>query len=830
MTRSPNFRPENYSLGTLFWDARDPTVRFLADESESLISTLGLDGSILYTNAAWSAALGYSATEAVELNLFDVLHPDSHDHCKDVFENLVSGRSATFYEATFVAKDGASHNLQGTALPAVVDGVVVGVVSFISPGAQEVPVLKDLFGSNAALLDLATQAIVETSLDALLIMDHHGRIREFNRTAESMFGHKRVDVLGRLMGDVIVPLSMRESHAKGLKRFLESREPKILGQRLRLSALRADGTEFPVELTVTQIPRHEPPVFAGAIRDITPEADYERELNAIRELSEATAVKAQEVVDDLTRLIDTANAPIFGIDSLGLVNEWNQAAAKITGYSKEEAWGRELVREFITDEYQASVGEVLAAALGGYETANFEFPLYSKKGTRVQVLLNATSRRDASGKVIGMVGVGQDVTEMDRARAELEFERGQLAQRVEDRTADLTAANIELAQSSLFKDRFMASMSHELRTPLNTVLGMSEALVEGAYGPTTDKQRASLALIHESGSHLLSLINDILDVAKIEAGQLKLDLAPCSITDLCESSVRMIRPASGKKRLQFTFEDESAPDSAVVDYRRLKQALVNLLSNAVKFTPEGGEFGLSVSKRREGEDEFFTMQVWDKGIGIPEGAIESLFVPFQQIENELTSQQSGTGLGLVIAKRMTELHGGTLHLGSVEGEGTRVTITLPLVLVSNSKESPARVLTPKKDLSPAVGETRIRLLLADDNENNIRTYAGYLMRRNMDVALARDGVEAVAMAISEDPEVILMDVQMPRMDGLEAIARIRANGGDMPIIALTALATDQDRERCLAAGADAYLSKPVRLKLLLGTIHNLVRTAGGTNE
>ncbi|MBT7692084.1 MAG: PAS domain S-box protein, partial [Gemmatimonadales bacterium] len=221
MAEKSNFQPENYSLGTLFWDMTDPTVRFLADTSEGLISTLGLDGSILYTNAAWSAQLGYSATEALELNLLDVLHPDSHDHCKDLLEDLISGRGTASYEATFTAKDGAPHRLQGTALPAVVDGVVVGVVSLlemISHDGREVPVLKDLFGSNAALLDLATQAIVETSLDALLIMDHHGRIREFNRTAESMFGHKRVDVLGRLMGDVIVPLSMRESHAKGLKR------------------------------------------------------------------------------------------------------------------------------------------------------------------------------------------------------------------------------------------------------------------------------------------------------------------------------------------------------------------------------------------------------------------------------------------------------------------------------------------------------------------------------------------------------------------------------------------------------------------------------------
>ncbi|MGY8779371.1 MAG: sensor histidine kinase, partial [Longimicrobiales bacterium] len=163
-----------------------------------------------------------------------------------------------------------------------------------------------------------------------------------------------------------------------------------------------------------------------------------------------------------------------------------------------------------------------------------------------------------------------------------------------------------------------------------------------------------------------------------------LALAPCSIGELCESSVRMVRSEFGKKHLEFTLQDQSSQGSIVVDYRRLQQALVSLLSNAIKFTPEGGEFGLSVFQTGDGEDKFLSLQVWDKGIGIPEAEIENLFVPFQQLDGGLARQHSGTGLGLVIAKRMVELHGGTLHLDSVEGEGTRVTITLPLVPASTA--------------------------------------------------------------------------------------------------------------------------------------------------
>jgi PAS domain S-box-containing protein len=271
----------------------------------------------------------------------------------------------------------------------------------------------------------------------------------------------------------------------------------------------------------------------------TPRRDIKGEITGIicvaQQMPDQYRDETERVAQDLTQLIDTANAPIFGIDADGLVNEWNQTAARITGYSKEEVIGQDLVENFITDEYKQSVGNVLDAALTGVEASNFEFPLYTKGGNRVQVLLNATTRRDAVGGITGVVGVGKDITELDQYRSDLEAERVLLAARVDERTLDLRKANFELERANRLKDEFLASMSHELRTPLNTVLGMSEALAEGAYGSLNEDQRLNLELIHESGTHLLSLINDILDLSKIEAGRLELDKSNVRITDLCEA-------------------------------------------------------------------------------------------------------------------------------------------------------------------------------------------------------------------------------------------------------------------------------------------------------
>ena len=276
-------------------------------------------------------------------------------------------------------------------------------------------------------------------------------------------------------------------------------------------------------------------------------------------------------------------------------------------------------------------------------------------------------------KVMGEIIV--NAIERKRAEATLAEERASLASRVAERTAELSAANAELARAARLKDEFLANMSHELRTPLNAILGLTEALQEQNRGPLNEHQLKSLRTIEESGRHLLSLINDILDLSKVGAGKLELQLEPVAVDMVCQASLMFVKQAAVKKRIRVSFDGSRSPATILADQRRLKQVLVNLLSNAVKFTAEGGQIGLEVTGDPEWQVVHFA--VWDTGIGIAQEDLRRLFKPFVQLDSSLARQYEGTGLGLALVTRLTELHGGSVSVDSQPGQGSRFTVTLP---------------------------------------------------------------------------------------------------------------------------------------------------------
>ena len=537
-----------------------------------------------------------------------------------------------------------------------------------------------------------------------------------------------------------------------------------------------------------------------------------------------------------------------------------------------------------------------------------------------------------------------------RAQAELQAERNALAERVAERTVELRGLNAALARANQMKDEFLASMSHELRTPLNAILGLSEALQENVYGALQPRQSEALRTVEESGRHLLELINDILDLSKVEAGKLVLETADTPLAAACHAALRLVRGAAQQKRIALETAIEPEEIEAHVDPRRFKQIVVNLLSNAVKFTPEGGRVGLEV--RQDGE-AWVKVEVWDTGIGIPKEDLPRLFQPFTQLDSRLSRQHAGTGLGLALVRRLAGLHGGSVSLESEPGQGTRVSVRLPAhgattspsaprpdteaarrtlrrilvvedepataaqiaryleesghevvtidhgrpalptaiewrpdvilldlllpdvsgwevlaalkadsrsraipVVISSVVEDHARAVgygafatltkpIRRGDLAEVLGRVAVRrveptteadarapgapplVLLAEDNEANVRMVRDYLESRGYRVAVAGDGEAAAAMAAELRPALVLMDVQMPRVDGLAATRLIRANPGTArtPVVALTALAMPGDKERCLEAGADAYLSKPVRLGELGALVDSLAGRA-----
>ncbi|MEM9008512.1 MAG: PAS domain S-box protein, partial [Cyanobacteria bacterium P01_F01_bin.86] len=410
-------------------------------------------------------------------------------------------------------------------------------------------------------------------------------------------------------------------------------------------------------------------------------------------------------------------------------------------------------------------------------------------------------------------------------------ERLQVQHQLSERNQELAISNQELARATRLKDQFLANMSHELRTPLNAILGMTEGLKDSAFGVITPDQVDALNTVERSGSHLLALINDILDVAKIESGQIVLNRISLPVGRLCQSSLTFIRQPALKKRIQIDLQLPGQLPHVWADERRLRQVLLNLLDNAVKFTPEGGRITLAVSYPLElapkGGDtpspNYVQIAVSDTGIGIAPDHLDNLFQPFVQIDSALNRQYTGTGLGLALVKRLVELHEGQVAITSEVGVGSCFTLKIPC---AQTFTSPQTIPHPESTWEPDPVELVAHplILLAEDNEANIKTTSRYLIAKGYRVLLAKTGQEAITITQAEHPDLILMDIQMPGLDGLEAIQQIRLNPAceHLPIIALTALAMSGDRDRCIAAGANEYLSKPIRLQQLVTTIQRLL--------
>lgn len=414
----------------------------------------------------------------------------------------------------------------------------------------------------------------------------------------------------------------------------------------------------------------------------------------------------------------------------------------------------------------------------------------------------------------------QDVTERKQTEAMLRHVNESLERRVVERTAALSEANSELERAARLKDEFLANMSHELRTPLNAVLTLTEAVTEGVYGSLNERQAQALNAVSESGQHLLALINDILDLTKIESGKVELDLELVDVEEICAASLRMVRQLAHTKRLRIVSTIDPIVDGVVADPRRLKQILVNLLSNAVKFTPEGGSVSLEILG--EPAAEVLHLTVADTGIGIETDDIPRLFKPFVQLDSRLSRRHEGTGLGLALVACLAELHGGGVSVTSAPAQGSRFTVSLPWR--SNPEQPAPATVTGQCVAGPQPGELPV-VLLAEDNKLVLQATADYLVANGYVIRTARNGAEAVTLAQEILPDVILMDIQMPMMDGLEATRLLRAEAATRhtPIIALTALAMTGDRERCLAAGVNDYLSKPVSLNQLVALIEGLRR-------
>jgi signal transduction histidine kinase/ActR/RegA family two-component response regulator len=402
---------------------------------------------------------------------------------------------------------------------------------------------------------------------------------------------------------------------------------------------------------------------------------------------------------------------------------------------------------------------------------------------------------------------------------ELRRYRDHLEEQVAARTAELVRVNEELRrakdaaeEASRLKSQFLANISHDLRTPMNGVIGMTELALRTELD---EQQRDYLRTVLDSAESLLCLLNDILDFSKIEAGKLTLEEVPFDVRELVESTVKSLGVDAERKALEVhCCVDPEVPARLVGDPTRFRQILSNLVSNAIKFT-ERGRVDVEVKpESAEGSEVVVHVAVRDTGIGIPPEKIEAIFEPFVQADGSTTRRFGGTGLGLSIASRLAKLMGGRIWAESTVGKGS----TFHVVLRFAASQPDAGRLSAAPADAGSCRAAGLRILVAEDNPINRKVIAKILELERHQVTLAGDGSEAVNLVAQERFDLILMDVQMPVMSGLEAARRIRerecATGGHIPIIALTASAMKGDRERCLEAGMDDYLSKPVRPEAL----------------
>lgn len=537
----------------------------------------------------------------------------------------------------------------------------------------------------------------------------------------------------------------------------------------------------------------------------------------------------------LSNLIETSNDIVLITDSAGQINIVNERAVKMLGYTREELRGR-TIESFVTDGSWEDVQKELErkSALSGYEIT-----VADSEGREFDVRINAAVIKERDGTTSGSIFVLRSLKEErnlkraleDKTRA-LEELNENLEKKVIERTEELKKINRELERANQLKGRFIANMSHELRTPLNSIIGFSDILLEKTFGDINETQERYIRNIYSSGNHLLELINNVLDIAKIEAGRYEMTYETFLVENAIDEVINIMKSLAENKSIDIKVSIDEGISSITADRVKLKQVLYNLLSNAIKFTPEGGMVGVDVYKEINVEGrypwampglEFVKFSIWDTGIGISPEDNEKIFDEFEQANSTFSRKYGGAGLGLALTKKLVELHGGNITVESIPGEGSTFSFLIP---VTSPVESKAPETVGAVDLIfPWMKEDAPLILVVEDDLPSAEILTLHLTQAGYRVAHAFDGEEALKKARSLKPFAITLDVMLPHKDGWEVLQELKSDQetAEIPVIIHSVV---NNKELAFALGATDYLLKPLDRKALITKLEEISVSKG----
>lgn len=604
--------------------------------------------------------------------------------------------------------------------------------------------------------------------DAVISTDAKGRTVYLNAVAESLTGWTQAEALGRPLPEIfrIVNEKTRQPAENPALRALQ--EGVVVGLANHTVLIARDGTERPIDDSAAPMV-DDSGVPMGTVlvfRDVT-----ERR-------------QAEEAQARLAAIVESSQDVIISKTLQGVIRTWNAAAERLFGYTAEEAIGRSITMIIPPDRLHEET-EILSRISRGERVEHYETVRMAKDGRLIDISLMISPVRDAEGEIIGASKIARDITERKQA------------------DEALRKAVEALQEADRRKDEFLAVLAHELRNPLaplrNGLQVMRLAAGDAALVANTREMMARQL------SHMVRMIDDLLDVSRIRSNKMELRRSRVSLADVVSSAVETTRPALEAARHKLTVSLPPEPVLLDADLTRLAQVFGNLLHNSAKYTEPGGHIWLTATR----EGNVVSVAVRDTGIGIPAHALPSIFDLFSQVDRSLERSTGGLGIGLALAKGLVEMHGGTVEAASPgdRGQGSTFTVRLPAV------PSRAERATTMAQAEPDSSGTKQRILVVDDNVDSAASMAMMLELLGNEIRTAHDGLEAVALAEEFSPQVVLMDVGMPRLNGYEATRRIREQpwGREMVIIALTGWGQDGDRAKSEEAGCSGHLVKPVEL-------------------